>query len=360
MTNLLIQPDQIQALASRLQHAPTLALDTEFIRERTYFPKLALVQIGDGHEESLVDPVALPEPGALRPLLEGGTLKLMHSPGEDLQAFLHGWNLSLNPIFDTQLAAALTGFGAGKSYQSLVAELLDVHLEKGETRSDWLRRPLSDSQCRYAAEDVQYLHALYEKLDAELTRLGRREWLFEDCARAAASATGDHDTHPHLASRNAQRMNREGQARLRRLLLWREARARSADRPRGWILDNELLTPLAQKPLPRERFEAVLDSNARSPRKGRARDELWELLDTPLDDTEAAMPLAAETDSALKAPLKAMQAVVAERATALNIPEGVLCPRRHLESLLSLRKLPPELEGWRGTLLREDLLARMP
>jgi len=361
MSALLTQSSQIEALAARLAEAPALALDTEFIRERTYFPKLALVQIGDGRDAELVDPLALPDPGALRPLLEGDKLKLMHSPGEDLQAFLHGWKLPLGPIFDTQLAAALTGHGAGKSYQSLVAEITGVHLEKGETRSDWLRRPLSESQCRYAYEDVKHLHALHEKLDAELARLGRQQWLAEDCERLVANATADEpEPYPHLASRAAQRMDREGQARLRRLLQWREARARASDRPRGWILDNELLVPLAQKLPTRDRFDALLDSHPRAPRRGRGRDELWDLLEAPLDGTEASMPLAREPDAEWKGPLKAMQAVVAERAAELDIPEGVLCPRRHLESLLATRTLPKELEGWRSTILRDELLARLP
>ncbi len=361
MIHPLTQPAQIEALAAHLADAGPLALDTEFIRERTYFPKLALVQIGDGRAECLVDPLHLPDPGPLRPLLEGPMLKLMHSPGEDLQAFLHGWRVPLGPIFDTQHAAALCGYGAGKSYQALVAELTGVQLEKGETRSDWLRRPLSESQCQYAAEDVRHLHMMYTVLDAQLAKLGRREWLAEDCARLVAAAHEDApDPFPHLSLRSAQRMDRPAQARLRRLLLWREARARGADRPRGWLLDNELLAPLAQHPMPRERFEATLDSNPRAPRKGRGRDELWDLLTAPFDETEGTMPLAREPDSEWKAPLKAMQALVAARAAELNIPEGVLCPRRHLEYLLETRTLPVPMQGWRRGVLGEALLGLLP
>lgn len=361
MIQPLVQPAQLEALATQLTNAGPLALDTEFIRERTYFPKLALVQIGDGRVEALVDPLELPDPGPLRPLLEGPTLKLMHSPGEDLQAFMHGWKLPLGPIFDTQHAAALCGHGAGKSYQSLVADLTGVQLEKGETRSDWLRRPLSESQCKYAADDVRHLHPMYELLDAQLAKLGRQEWLAEDCARLVAAAHEDTpDPYPHLSVRSAQRMDRAAQARLRRLLQWRDTRARNSDRPRGWLLDNELLMPLAQRPMPRERFEAVLDSSPRAPRKGRGRDELWDLLTTPLDATEASMPLAREPEAEWKAPLKAMQALVASRAAELNIPEGVLCPRRHLEYLLEARELPLPMQGWRRKVLGEALLGLLP
>ena len=361
MIHPLTQPTQIEALAAHLATTGQLALDTEFIRERTYFPKLALVQIGDGRVEVLIDPLHLPDPGPLRPLLEGPTLKLMHSPGEDLQAFLHGWKLPLGPIFDTQHAAALCGYGAGKSYQALVAELTGVQLEKGETRSDWLRRPLSESQCEYAVDDVRHLHMMYAVLDAQLGKLGRHEWLAEDCARLVAAAHEDApEPFPHLAMRSAQRMDRAAQVRLRRLLLWRDARARTADRPRGWLLDNELLVPLAQRSMSRERFEATLDSTSRAPRKGRSRDELWELLTADLDEIENTMPLAREPKSEWKAPLKAMQSLVAERAAEFNIPEGVLCPRRHLEHLLETRTLPVPMQGWRRQVLGEALLSLLP
>lgn len=359
MSHWLAEPRQLEALARNLEGS-ALALDTEFIRERTYFPKLALVQLrAAGGDACLIDPLALPAPGPLLEALNGPTLKIMHSPGEDLQAFHCGWQVLIEPIFDTQHAAALVGLGAGKSYQALVAELLDIHLEKGETRSDWLRRPLSESQCHYAAEDVQHLHALHDILATRLERLGRSAWLAQDCARLVDAARHDApEPNPHLVSRAAQRMDPEQQARLRRLLLWRETTARSHDKPRTWILDNELLVQLALRPLSHAAFDALLDRHPRAPR--RLRGELWKLVAQPLEDAERDIPLIAPADPALRQPLKAMQAIVARHAAELDLPEGLLCARRHLESLLGERRWPNALDGWRSSILKQELLAELP
>lgn len=359
MSHWVAHPPQLDALAQSLDTSP-LALDTEFIRERTYYPKLALVQLRAAHgDEHLIDPLALPDAGALAPLLQGTALKIMHSPSEDMQAFQCGWNLIVEPIFDTQLAAALVGLGAGKSYQALVEALLGIHLEKGETRSDWLKRPLTESQRHYAAEDVRHLHAAHEILDRRLTELGRRDWLTQDCARLTAAARDDAiDPNPQLTARSAQRMERDAQIRLRRLLLWREEVARNRDKPRSWILDNELVVLLADRVLSRSEFDALLDRHPKSPH--RMRDELWETLTPAFSDEEYAIPLATAPDPALRKTLKAMQAIVAEHATALDIPEGLLCARRHLESLLTTGTWPAALEGWRADILKHDLINLLP
>lgn len=359
MTHWVSDRHRLDTLASTLTGAP-LALDTEFIRERTYYPQLALVQLrAPAGDEYLIDPLALPEAGPLAAFLQGPALKIMHSPGEDLQALQRGWGLHIGPIFDTQLAAALSGHGLGKSYQALVESVLGIALEKGETRSNWLQRPLTEAQCRYAAEDVRHLHALHSALDQRLSELGRRQWLSEDCDRLVHAAREDSsDPNPHLASRAAQNLDPEAQARLRRLLLWREQSARSSDRPRSWILDNELLVWLAQKNPGRSEFEALLDRHPRAPRRARA--ALWEVLSRPLSPEEQDIPLATPPNPALRQPLKAMQAEVARLAAALDLPEGLLCPRRHLESLLNSGHWPAALEGWRADILKQPLLKRMP
>ncbi len=359
MSQWIADSRQLDALAASSRDA-VLALDTEFIRERTFYPKLALVQLRAAQQdELLIDPLAIPQAGALRPLLEGPSLKLMHSPSEDLQAMQRGWSLLIEPVFDTQLAAALTGLGAGKSYQALVETVLGVHLEKGETRSDWLQRPLTESQQRYAAEDVRYLHDLHDKLALRLDELGRSQWLNQDCARMVQTAREDgHDPQPHLSSRAAQHMDPDAQARLRRLLLWRDQTARARDLPRSWVLDNELVVLLAEAPLSHSQFDTLLDRHPRAPRRNR--DALWQELTRPLDDEERAIPLASAPDPALRGPLKAMQAIVARHAATLDIPEGLLCARRHLENLLATRQWPAALDGWRADILQKDLMEALP
>ena len=182
-----------------------VGLDTEFMRERTYWPQLALVQIAlDDGRILLVDAARPALARALVPLLtDPAAIKVMHSASEDLVAFHHACGALPEPLFDTQVAAALAGIGAGVGYQKLVLELTGTALEKTETRSDWLQRPLSARQLDYAADDVRHLHALHRSLEERLTALGRRAWLDEDCARLLAQSRDAGEPWPHLAVRAA-------------------------------------------------------------------------------------------------------------------------------------------------------------
>ena len=347
--------DQASALAARLEAwrgQPRVAMDTEFIRERTYYPQLALVQLAVPGEVLLVDPLAPGIPPLLAQLLaDESVTKLMHSASEDLQALLRGCGVVPSPVFDTQVAAALAGLGAGLSYLKLVEQVTGLTLEKGETRSDWLRRPLSESQLRYAADDVLHLHAMHDLLEPKLRELGRLEWLEADTERAVRNARNEaDDPMPHLAIRSAQSLDGPGQARLRRLLRWRDAEARRTDRPKAWVLDNELAVQLSRRPFEdMHRFNAVLDANPKSPRKSRR--ELWDLLAAPLSEEEKQLPLNRAGESADRQRLRRLQDAVAATAGTLDLPEGLLCPRKHLEALVEGRGWPDALAGWRRSLL---------
>ena len=333
-------------LSARLASAPArIGLDTEFVRERTYWPQLALVQIALGEGDDgilLVDPRVPGMTQAIAPLLaDPHVLKIMHSASEDLIALRHACGVVPTPLFDTQIAAGLAGIGAGIGYQRLVQDLLGVALPKGETRSDWLRRPLSPAQLEYAADDVLYLNALHDHLAGELGRLGRTAWLAEDCARLVANAERDEQERwPHLGMRAAQFFDGDAQRRLLRLLRWRETYARTSDRPRNWILDNELATQLARNPpADRAALQARLDAHPKAPRK--LGDPLWQALTTPLPD-EAEAPAARQEERDRPA-LRRLQDAVAARTAELGLPDGVLASRRWLQTLL-------DGEGWRGPL----------
>jgi ribonuclease D len=359
MADWIASEAQLETGLGALPPGP-VALDTEFIREKTYYPQLALVQVAAGGRVLLLDPLALGEASALRRLLQGPALKLMHSPSEDLQAFKRHYGILPRPLYDTQLAAAFAGHGAGLGYQALVERLLGIRLEKGETRSDWMRRPLSEAQLHYAADDVLHLAAAHALLSAQLEASGRAAWHAEDCERQLAVAEREEsDPQPHLASRAAQRMRPEQQVRLRRLLLWREEQARRSDKPRSWILDNELVAELAQRGAgARQEFDAFLDARPRAPR--RQRDELHELLALPPSAEESDLPLATSPDPRWREPLKRMQDAVAQLAAELDLPEGLLCARRHLEALIATRRWPAALEGWRQPLLEPRLVPLLP
>ena len=344
------RPEAATAALAALSAGTPLALDTEFMRERTYFPQLALVQAADAEGRvALIDPL---DAGMREPLASfvGAADSLMHSASEDLVAFRHALGVLPRTLYDTQIAAAFAGLGPGVGYQALVKTLLGVELPKAETRSDWLRRPLSAQQLDYAADDVRHLHAAVAALDEKLESRGHRERALADMSRMLENAREDRDDpQPHLAMRPAAAFDRLSQARLRRLLRWRDRMAREKDLPKRWLLDNEVALTLARRPPGSPQALAAVLEGARSAK--RLQDQIADLLAAPMDDDEATMPLATDNERADRARLKALQAVVAERAAALDLPEGLVCARRHLESFLVDGQWPAALEGWRREVL---------
>ncbi len=354
--------DDPARLAGFFAQPPRLiGMDTEFVRERTYWPQLALVQIalpGSSGDTSpdvlLIDPLVPGMGAALAPILsDASILKIMHSASEDLVALGRACGAQPTPLFDTQVAATLAGLGAGLGYQKLVLQVEGTALEKGETRSDWLRRPLSPAQLDYAADDVRHLHALHAALDARLRELGREDWLAQDCARMVRNAARDESERwPHLPLRAAQFLDADGQHRVLRLLRWRDAYARESDRPRSWILDNELAVALARAPLPdRDALQKRLDAHPKAPRK--LATQLWDALTTTLHDETDAPPI--RGDDRDKQALRRLQDAVAALAAEHGLPEGALASRRWLEALLDDGAWPDALAGWRRELLEPRL-----
>ncbi len=347
-------PERAAEAFERLDSERPWALDTEFMRERTYFPQLALVQCADARGDvMLVDPIGDGVCGALTAAV-GQAHALMHSASEDLVAFRHALGVLPRQLYDTQIAAAFAGLGPGVGYQALVKTLLDVDLAKAETRSDWLRRPLSEQQLSYAADDVRHLHAATEALEDRLETRGHRERAHADMARMLENAREDRDDpQPHLTMRPAAAFDRLAQARLRRLLRWRDAMARVKDLPKRWLLDNDVALGLARQP---PKTAAALASALEGTRAAkRMAEDIADLLSPPLDADEANMPLATDVERVDRARLKAMQAVVATQAAALDLPEGLLSARKHLESLLGDGQWPRALEGWRREVLEAPL-----
>ena len=343
-------PEELHAWQSGRTPA-LLAMDTEFVRERTYFAQLGLVQVAAGDAIALVDPLPDGSADALARLLERSPAIVMHSASEDLEALLVACRQLPRKLFDTQIAASLAGMGAGLSLQKLIEATVGVVLSKSETRTDWLRRPLSPAQLAYAADDVRHLVAAAEVIIERLQVLGRMEWVEQDCARLLNAAQSETvNPYPHLAFRPAQRLPAAAQIRVCRLLSWRDAEARRANKPRGWILDNSLVVRLADRPpTTRDGLDQLLDSTPGAPRK--QREALWDELSRPASADEHNMPLAADPGSADRAMLKRMQESVAALAITLELPEGVLAARRHLESLVVDQVWPAALEGWRRPLL---------
>ncbi len=360
MSTWIDNPQTLSERLARWAGQPTVALDTEFIRERTYYPQLALVQLAIPGEILLVDPLVPGMDDALRPLLlDPAVTKLMHSASEDLQALQRGCAALPAPLFDTQVAAALCGLGSGLGYQKLVEQVTGIQLAKGETRSDWLRRPLSESQHEYAADDVRHLHAVHELLDNRLTELNRHAWLQADADRALRNAVQEGED-PGRTYGRAQRAvaGRRGPgppvppAAL--------ARHRGPPQRPAQELDHRQRTGGRAGASSAARFQRI-QRHAGSPSQGAApfARRAVERLTAPIEAEERAIPLL-KPESYDKQTLKAMQEAVITVAQAHGLPEGLLCARRHLESLLEGRGWPEALNGWRRELLEPALAPLIP
>jgi len=355
-------PDALAAWIAAQAPQPIVGLDTEFMRTDTFRPKLALVQVNIGGAIALLDAPQLGDHAALAVrLLDPGTVCVMHSASEDLEALAPLLPAGPAQLFDTQIAAAMAGLGAGLSYQKLVVALLGIDLPKGETRSDWLKRPLSAAQLEYAAQDVVHLPLLQAQLDAKLEALGRRAWLAEDCRRLIDKVRGSApDPQPQRAFRTAADWPRERQALLRRVLLWRDTSARTLDKPRSWILDDARSLNLVDEP-PRDANDLFERSKGLRALRSAQRHELLELLQAPLtaEELDATAPVPAPLTSGEKRLVNTLRDDVARIAAELNLPEGLLSPRKHLEALVGERAWPAALEGWRRELLFDALMGKM-
>jgi ribonuclease D len=335
----------------------TIALDTEFMRTNTFRARLALVQVNVGGDVAVLDAPRLGDSGALTARLrDAACTSVMHGASEDLEALLPILPKGPAVLFDTQIAAAMAGLGFGLSYQKLVATLLGVDLPKAETRSDWLQRPLTAAQLDYAAQDVAHLPLIHSMLAEKLAARQRSEWLAEDCQRLVERVCNTQpDPQPQRAFRGAAGWSRDSQALLRRVLLWREATARRLDKPRPWILDDAHVLGLVAQP-PHDADELFERCNGQRALRGEQRRELLDVLQAPLTHEDLdILPIPPAPTSAQKRQLAALRDQVAALAQQLEIPEGLLCPRRHLETVVYDGVWPAALEGWRKPILAESL-----
>lgn len=344
-------PAEAARYAAQALHHTTVALDTEFIRTQTWHAELGLIQLAIPEGIALLDPLVEGVTAALGDLMQAPQVyKIIHSASEDLEVLGHALGRIPSPLFDTQIAATLCGYTQPPSYQKLVAAELGVQLDKQATRTDWLKRPLDAEQLRYAAEDVEHLHALYARLSAQLAQLGRSEWMAEDCARAVAKAALPLDPHPHLKLRSIERLTPVQQQRLWRLLRWRDAEALKRNRPKRWILDHPVAIRaacLSQPTLPALEA-AVAEDGKPSPRL--AQKLMHVLADGPSPE-ELTIPIVSPLSEAEKARAQTLKQRAQAAAETLGISSDALLPRRALEHWARVGALPEDLSGWRERVL---------
>lgn len=351
--------DNAPALAravDALAGASWVALDTEFVRERTYRARLCLVQIATPDLLACIDPLSVDVTPLLDALYRPTLLKVLHAARQDLEVLYDVRGAVLAPVFDTQLAAAFTGPEDQIGYGALVERLTGHRLDKQATRTDWSQRPLTEAQLAYARDDVHFLREVYAQLAARLEAQGRRGRLEEECGALADPAL--YATDPAQAWRRlraGQHLPPAAQQRLAALAAWREQTARERDLPRGWIVKDAVLMDLASDPPPN--LAALAQREGMTPAVVRKwGNELMVRLGAAASESPARLwEVPVRLDAAQSALLKRWS----ERAQALATAEGLsatlLATRQDLQDLL-LRGDGRLARGWRRQLLGEELL----
>ena len=365
MTDLYIDTTaDLEALCARLRDHTWLTLDTEFIREKTYRARLCLVQVASEDDVACIDTLAIDDLGPLLELLLDPTIiKVLHAARQDLEIFhdLADGRVPA-PVFDTQLAATLAGFGDQIGYAELVRRLLGVDLDKSQARTDWSARPLDPEQLSYAADDVRHLREVYARLHARLESAGRLSWLEEDFATLVDPATYRSDPEAAWRKvRGANQLRGKQLPVLRALAAWREREAAAADRPRRWIMDDAALLALARSaPSRREQLAKVRGLGEGLIRRHGS--DLLELIrDARTTDTggEAPPTRPRPLTAAEEAGVDALMALVRLQAYTHEVSPATLATRRDLEALVRGEPDLPLLTGWRrglvGDLLRSFL-----
>jgi len=304
------------------------------MRTNTYFPKLALIQLSDGEQCWLIDVLAIDQFAPLKALLEAPERVLIfHAPGEDFEVLDHA--LSINPtnIFDTQVAAGLANIGYSMGYARLVAHVFDIELGKEDTRSDWMLRPLSDRQKLYAADDVLYLHRLYKILADKLAEQQRQNWLQEEMSGLLAIAAERKKVADYyLRIKGAWRLQGSSLAVLKSLCDWREATARTLDKPRSHIVKDNVLLELANTmPTRMGQLHGIDDWYSRSVKRF-GPDVLQLIADVDHDNIPEGLPQ--PLSRAVGEVMKTMRATLNAVAEDHAIPKELMCNKKELESIL--------------------------
>ncbi|WP_298224347.1 ribonuclease D [Acidocella sp.] len=354
--------EALTALCERLEEDAFVTVDTEFMREKTYYPELCLVQIAGARDVAVVDSMA---PGMdLSPLgkllAKPDVIKVFHACRQDVEIFLLLFDAVPTPLFDTQVAAMVAGFGDQVGYDSLVAALTGGHIDKAHRFSDWSARPLSKSQVNYAAADVTHLRVVYEKLLAKLEKEGRLEWVAEEMALLTRPETYRVDPERAWERLKIRSNNRRQLGLAKAIAAWREREAQRINIPRGRLLKDEQIPEIAS--LAPDNAEAL--SKARGISAGFASGKSGASLlaaiaeakampdsDLPRPERQRDAPKASP---ALVSLLKVLLAAAAEEN---NVAPRLVAGSDEIEALALDETAPnPVLEGWRREMFGETAL----
>ena len=362
----ITRTDELALFCEAAKSAPYVTVDTEFLRERTYWSKLCLIQLalppsgqpGAG-QAVLVDPMA--EGLSLEPLYDlfrhKDTVKVFHAARQDLEIFHHDAGIFPEPLFDTQVAAMVCGFGEQVGYETLVRKIARANLDKSSRFTDWSRRPLSDAQAAYALADVTHLRQIYEFLSAELVKTGRESWLAEELAVLTDPET--YITRPDEAWMKVRTRTNSPRflAILRELARFREAYAQERDIPRSRVYKDDAMIELAStKPL----TEADLGRSRlllRDARKGEIANGILAAVKAGTEARDLPQPKSEEPGRPGNAALSDLLRVLLKaKADAAGVAPKLIASASDLDAIATGERDLPALQGWRAEVFGRDAL----
>lgn len=352
----------LKALATELEAAPYIALDTEFMRDQTYWPKLCLMQVAAPGIEAIIDPLAEGlDLGPLYKLLTAPVLKVLHASRQDIEIFCTQGGVIPHPLFDTQIAAMVCGFGESASYETLARRLAHAEIDKSARFTDWGRRPLTKRQLEYALADVTHLRVVYEALARQLERTGRAAWVEEEIA--ALQQPSLYRTDPAMAWKRLRprTSNKRFLAVLAAVAEWREQEAQARDQPRNRILKDEAVLEIASHPP--ETAQAL--EHIRTVPKGFGASRMGKALMAAIAkgrSAEAPPGWEAERGRRKREPspsaVDLLKTLLRQRAEAAGVAARLIADTEDIERIAAHEDDDvPALHGWRAEVFGNDALA---
>ncbi len=360
---IIVTDTQLADVCAELSRQPVICIDTEFVGEGHYYPRLGAIQVATPDLAVLIDPLGIRDFTPLRDVLVNPAVeKVFHAATQDLTIFFRVIGAVVAPIFDTQIAAALLGYDEQISFANLVERTTGVRLQKSHSFTDWLRRPLTEGQIEYALDDVRYLVPAYDAVVKELTRQGRLAWAREEFHRLEDPAKYDlvDPNELYLRIRGIERMGKRALALLRDLVAWREETARQMDIPTSRIARDEVLCELARNP--RASLRELREIRGMQPQQvERFGNLLLDVLKRTPGAAPSLVPRANSLPPALEPTVDFLILCLRSLASERAVSPGMVATRTDLAAVILAgeRADVPLMRGWRKQAIGDALLATL-